>query len=290
MVHRQGAGMLDIRQAVESTASVTPGKLSLGEIEGPNVTRTLTIKNDGPDPVTYELGHEPAVGSVGAYFAGTLNVITDVTAQPSLVSFSAPTVLVPAGGSAAVDVTVTPAAGMPVRGLLGGYVTLTPQGGGPVQRVPYLGLKGDYQTIQVLTFPGSLVAIGRYNSTTGGCTQLALWSAAMAAQTFTFSPTDQICVLGHFDHPSANVQINVRNAGGTTMIGKAVEVNYLGRNETATGRFFFSWDGIAVRATGPFTVPNGSYTLQLQVLKALGSLSNPAHVETFSIPITIARP
>jgi minor extracellular serine protease Vpr len=38
-------------------------------------------------------------------------------------------------------------------------------------------------------------------------------------------------------------------------------------------------------------VPNGTYRIDLSVLKALGDPRNPAHVETWSSPnITIARP
>jgi len=72
---------------------------------------------------------------------------------PASVSFSAPSVAVAANGSATVDVTITADATLPDRGLYGGYITFTPQGGGAAYRVPYAGLKGDYQTTQILT-PG----------------------------------------------------------------------------------------------------------------------------------------
>ena len=39
------------------------------------------------------------------------------------------------------------------------------------------------------------------------------------------------------------------------------------------------------------TVPNGSYRIELSVLKALGNPNNPAHIEQWSSPnITIVRP
>ena len=54
-VNRQGAGMLDIDDAILSTTTVKPGKLSLGESEGGPTVRTLTVTNDGDAPVTYRL-------------------------------------------------------------------------------------------------------------------------------------------------------------------------------------------------------------------------------------------
>mgnify|MGYP003482246254 CR=1 FL=1 len=43
-------------------------------------------------------------------------------------AFSVPTLTVPAGGTAAFDVTITPNAGLQNGSLYGGYVVLTPQG------------------------------------------------------------------------------------------------------------------------------------------------------------------
>ena len=53
IVHRQGAGMLDIDDAIASTTTISPGKLSLGE--GMGGSRTLTLSNRGSAPVTYDL-------------------------------------------------------------------------------------------------------------------------------------------------------------------------------------------------------------------------------------------
>jgi hypothetical protein len=53
------------------------------------------------------------------------------------------------------------------------------------------------------------------------------------------------------------------------------------------------WDGTATRRanTPPGDVPNGTYRLELSVVKALGNRWNPAHVERWSSPdITITRP
>jgi len=46
-VHRQGAGMIQIDDAILSDVTVTPSKIALGESEKGPVTKTLKIKNSG---------------------------------------------------------------------------------------------------------------------------------------------------------------------------------------------------------------------------------------------------
>src|SRR6185369_16215828 len=144
-VHLQGAGMLDIPGAVLANTWIVPGKLSLGETEGGSVTQSLTISNNSDHDISYTLGHSPAIATGPATFAVQLFI------APSTVSFSANPVLVPAGGSASVDVTVTPNAGLANKTLFTGYSDVTPDDGSLDYRVPFTGFKGDYQSIVTLT-------------------------------------------------------------------------------------------------------------------------------------------
>jgi minor extracellular serine protease Vpr len=68
---------------------------------------------------------------------------------------------------------------------------------------------------------------------------------------------------------------------------------FLPRNSTPTAFFGISWDGTVIRRNGTIVgpIPNGTYRVDLSVLKALGDRDNPAHVERWTSPeITIARP
>ena len=67
-VHRQGAGMLDIDDAIQATTLVSPGKLSLGE--GLGGTRTLTIQNSSSSAKTYSLSHLGAAATSNNTFVG----------------------------------------------------------------------------------------------------------------------------------------------------------------------------------------------------------------------------
>ena len=143
IVHRQGAGMLDIDDAIASTTTISPGKLSLGE--GMGGSRTLTLSNRGSAPVTYDLSDVVAI-STGAQTFGPL--LNDFWLPETTVTFSSPSVTVPAGGIATVGVTI---AADPSPDAVDGFPT-----NGPLRRVPRLhgpresglGLPGPVRRVQ----------------------------------------------------------------------------------------------------------------------------------------------
>ncbi len=288
-VHRQGAGMLDIDDTILSSVRVEPGKLSLGESSGGSHAVVLTVSNDGPADVTFDLSHAPGLSTGpqnNSQNAAPNNVFTVISYfnAPSTVVFGAPSVFVPAGGSATVNATITPNAALPNRGLHGGYIVLTPQGGGQAYRVPYAGLKGDYQTVQVLVptangFPWLAQQVGTslVNRPAGG--------------TYTMAGVDIPRFVVHLDHQSRRVRFEAFEAVSGKAWHRISEDEYVGRNSTATSFFAFAWDGTTSTGNKSFVVPNGQYVAKLSVLKALGDPSNPAHWETWTSPvITIARP
>ena len=296
--HRQGAGMLDIMGTLNATTVVTPSQLALGESEAGPATRTLTVRNMGSSDVTYDLSHVTALatGPNNACGATTCPASFNTTGTflaPATVGFSAPSVTVPAGGSASVDVTITANASLVDRGIYGGYVVLTPQGGGATYRVPYAGFKGDYQSTQVLTptpngFPwlAQLVGTSYFNRPAGA--------------TYTMVGDDIPFFLVHFDHHARRVMFEVFKADGSPVhpvFNKTDVYEYFGRNSTPGGFFALEWNGTRMHDNGKGTpdhrkvVPNGDYVIKMSVLKALGDESNPAHWETWTSPvITIARP
>lgn len=284
-VHRQGAGMLRIVDAVQATATVTPSKLALGESASGPATRTLTIHNNGATAVTYNVTHRPALATgpntyTVAFFNG-----------PSNVTFSSTSVTVPAGGIATVDVTISPNAGLADRDLFGGYITFTPTAGGQVLSVPFAGFKGDYQGFQVMVptvngFPwlAKLVGTSYVNQPAGA--------------SYTLVGNDVPFLLVHFDHQIQKFNVEIRNASNGQPVHPvffyAFEEEFLPRNSTATSFFNFAWNGTRNHNNGNDKVkevPNGQYVLVIKALKALGDENNPAHWETWTSPvITLARP
>ena len=294
--HRQGAGLLDIDDAILATVDVTPGKLSLGESQSEPHTRTLTIRNRGSSDVTFDLSHVTALVSGPKNQANFTAVSTFLA--PATVGFSAASVSVPAGGTSSVDVTITSHPGAPDQSQYGGYIVLTPDGGGQIYRVPFAGFKGDYQTVPVIT-PSSL-----FTNPADGFPWLAQLVGPSffnrpAGATYTMVGDDIPFFLVHLDHQSRYYEFGVTDAAtgkrAHPVFSNFDQDEFVGRNTTAGGFFAFAWDGTRAHSAGNPNlrkgVPDGSYVVTLRVLKALGDPDNPAHWEVWTSPVvTIDRP
>jgi subtilisin family serine protease len=271
--HRQGAGLIDVGAAIAATTRVLPGRLALGETEGLPVTRTLLVENSGASDATYDLSHRPAL-STGAntYSVGFFDRSAGVT-------FSAPSLLVPAGGAAAVDVTFTEPPTLANRGLFNGYIVITSQGGGRAISVPYAGLKGDYQSLRVLNPAASM----------HGNPLLRPDDEVGASGPVSIRPADKelAFILVHLDHAVRRLRLELLDAATGLPLGRMGEFGYVGRNSIPSEFYVIAWDG---EAPSGEPAPAGSYTIRLSVQKALGDDDNPAHWETWDSPaVTIVE-
>ena len=306
IVHRQGAGMLDIDDAIASTTTISPGKLSLGE--GSGGTATLRLTNSGSSPVTYDLADVTAISTGAQTFAPLVN---DFWLPDTTVTFSSPSVTVPAGGSATVGVTIAADPledGIPTNGLYGGYLVFADRADeDSVYRVPYLGFKGDYQSI--VAMPNAPV-IGKRNAPFEKGPQT--YVAAAATEVWTLASPDEVPnVLIHMDHQARRLELQVVDAASGKplhpVFSNYLERDWVARNATrppAGGPFAadenvfaFPWDGTRMHDNGNGTanhrklVPDGQYKIVARALKALGDAGNPADWETWTSPtITIDRP
>lgn len=291
-VHRQGAGMLDIDDAILATTQIMPGKISAGEGEAGPFTQTLLVTNTSKQPVTYDLSYVNAVSTGGV-------ITPSFFGSDAVVDFSVDSLTIKANKTAKLDVTITPATG-PVNGQYGGYIVLTPQGGGQVYRVPFAGFVGDYQGIQALAptpydFPWlSILYAGSFYK----FTDPSDW-------VYTMQGDDIPYLLVHFEHQVEILRVEILNANSGNLIhpvfNAAIYEEYLPRNSTSTGFFALAWDGTRIfnngfKGTGntqdvTMTVPDGMYILRIKALKANGDASNPAHWETWESPaFEIDRP
>ncbi|WP_166355184.1 S8 family serine peptidase [Phytoactinopolyspora limicola] len=296
-VHRQGAGMLAIDTAILAETSVNPGKLSLGDSSDGPVTTTLTVSNDGDTPVIYELSAIDAVTTAGPphtpqFFLGGAGV-----------DFGTDTVTVPAGATVDLPVTIT-APDSPEHGQYGGYLLLTPEDGDTL-RVPFAGLVGDYQDIEVLDPATGLPMLGQVDTCDRfvgiDCTMNATYHQHPDGATFTMDgPENMPVIMVNRKYPAENLRLELFRAradgsAGPPVVGRhntVLSLDYLGRSGSAVAFNAYAWDGTRTvgRRGVSVDVPDGRYVLRLSVLKPMGDPDNPDHVETWDSPvITVDR-
>jgi minor extracellular serine protease Vpr len=289
--HRQGAGLLNIEAAITAKVDVTPGKLSLGASDAGPQTRRLTFRNRGQSAVTLNLSSVNAI-STGPKSLTNYATVTYATSDAQA-TFSADSVTILPGKSRTVDVTIT-AASAPNLGQYGGFILATEQHSGRTYSVPFAGFIGNYQALPVLTPTSNNYPWLAWRTPTG-------YSNRPLGETYTMEGTDVPFFLVHFDHHSRYYEFRVFDAESGQPIHPVFanfdERDYVPRNTTATSFFAFAWDGTRLHDRGRGTaehrkfVPNGTYIVELRVLKALGDPRNPDHWETWtSPPVSIARP
>ena len=281
-VTRQGAGMIDIDDAILAKTLVTPGKLSLGESANGAVTKTLKIENNGKSNVTYALSAVPAI-SPGPGAAPTVYPFTfGFFLGPDTVTFSETSVTVKRRHSERVRVTISPNADYPDKTLYGGYIVLVPSDGSPVLRVPYAGFKGDYQSVTVLSSAFGLPFITDANLDD----HVGPWSLVDAANT----PN----LVYQLTHQARRLDILVVRESDGAVLGRAAELERLARSGNVGLVFTFPWDGTYLQGTRGNKLrvaEDGDYRLRLVAEKPLANKHNPAHFETQTSPVfTIDRP
>ncbi|MBL8345201.1 MAG: S8 family serine peptidase [Rubrivivax sp.] len=296
---RQGGGMLDIPAILAADAFVTPSDLSVGDsdpADGGPFPRTVTVDNRSGVLTKWTITHEPALAS-GPNVLGECTApcalpaaygTTGTFAAPADVVFDKTELITPSRGIGTFVVTITPNPALPDRSLYGGYIKLTSEFG-KVVRIPYGGMKGDYQSTRVLTgaangFPWlANLSGGFFNNQPGGAT-------------FTMAGDDIAFFLIHLDHLSRRVWLEVTDANTGKIVGKVSDDEYVTRNSTPGGFFTFAWDGIVFQGDpanpkNVRAVPNGQYVVNVRVLKANGNVWNYRDYESWTSPvITIARP
>ena len=272
-VHRQGAGMLQIDDAIEATTFIEPGKLSLGESQQGPVTREIKVRNISNSTITYTLSYESGLATSGVITPGYWDSYATVT-------FNTDSITLKKNQEKKVRVTIT-APNEPAQGQYGGWIVLTPSDGGHVYRVPFAGFVGDYQSsIEVLANPYGLPWLVDVN-----------WNDPVAPFTLV-DANNMPYVVVHLDHQSRTFRLEAFDAVTGKSVGTIIQLDYMIRNSTSSGVFEFAWDGTTtVKHNKVFTAPDGQYFIKLSVLKALGNSKNSADWETWTSPVfEIDRP
>ncbi|ELY99513.1 S8 family serine peptidase [Natrialba asiatica] len=279
---RQGAGMIQIDEAIEANHGVSPGQIAVGD--GAGTDATVTIRNDGDEEIVYSIAHVGAIGTAGNTFAPSFYGAGSTLEAPE-------TVAVPAGGAAEVDVHLTaPAFGLPNH-QYGGYIEFDPTDEtAATLRVPYAGYDGDYHELPLF---------GYYESVDEFVEQEPRVSAIVGEDEdgnpitepveegyeFTVAEGDYPIVEAFFGHFPREMRIYaVDQKRGHEYL--AMEDRYLSRSDSPDTYYEFPWMGLtqAGESDNMRPVPKGTYTLRVEVLHALGEPENEDHWETWQSP------
>jgi subtilisin family serine protease len=296
-VVRQGAGLLDIDDAILATAGITPGKLSLGD--APATNRELTIANHGRRTVTY------ALSAIDAPAVAGRDIFTEHTEPAtSAVAFSRPRVPVRAHARVTFDVRIAPDPGLSEGAVYGGYLVATPDDGTAPLRVPYAGYKGDYQAVPAMTptlqgYPWLARQIGL----TAGAIH-PVYAQEAAGAVFTLAPkdfgsrtaADVPVVLIHLHNFARRVRVDVLRPGQRHSLGEALRRDYVPRNivENLLAQPWglvtaLPFDGTVRRGDRQLRLPDGDYQLVVSVERPLATGDTP--VESWTSPVfRIDRP
>ncbi len=296
-VQQQGAGMINIPAAATTQVTATPSKLELGESQTfPTRLKVVVLKNSSSKAVTYTAYHAPAMTLYGTTYTvlpDDENVATMTVNGKSVDGASTLSITVPAGGETELNLAITAPAGADDLSQFGGYLMLDAAEGSGHLSVPYIGFKGDYQKIPVLTdayigntkfkFPALVQRDG------DGDQDFAPVKPVYTLADIKPGKPDQPYAFVHFNHQARKSNLDALKADGT-LAAELDRDQYLPRNakdhyaaESDDVWFTYSWNG--KDSAGKNLLPNGDYKLRLRVLKALGDESNPADWEEWISPV-----
>jgi subtilisin family serine protease len=268
---RQGAGLIHVDAAATTALEIAPATLALGESAAGPQQRTVTVTNTSTDTINITITAKAA-----ASVTGTTWVPTQTATLAAGVALSKTTLTLGPGEHDTVTATITPDPALATGNLYGGYLVFTPDGGRPTLSVPYQGLGGDYQAVQMLTptakgYPW----LARPNG--------ASFTRITTPTVFTLQGTDLPAVVLHLDHFARRLRIDLVDSTGKP-IGRFVDQEYLSHAATATETAAYRFGGVVTLDKIPLAVANGTYLFKLSALKPLGDESNPADWETWTSP------
>ncbi|KDN40500.1 hypothetical protein RSAG8_08120, partial [Rhizoctonia solani AG-8 WAC10335] len=261
----QGAGLIQVYDAIKNTGYMTPSELLLNDTVYFKKSHKLTIKNTGKRAVTYGLTHVPA-GTANTIrgievIAGTLPLLSDAAS----VSFSDSKVTVYPGLSASVTLTFTPPAGLNASSfpVYSGYIQATGSDGTTL-RSTYLGLAATLKDMRVVDNTTTLFGAGKKlpliqdknNQTVNGSATFTM-QGHTSGDSFSRIPT----------------------------VGVIYQEDYLARNSRASTTTDRGYNTLQVKTFANGTaIPDGSYKILLRALKITGDPKKEEDYEVWTSP------
>ncbi len=329
-VFRQGAGLIDIpasltkatsgREGASAAASlITPSKINLLDSDTIETTN-LTITNKMDHDVTYTLTLDDSPLTVYGRNKES-NIRTQIPIDiASVTDFSANEITVPSYSSRTVAVTINEPlqywSGDAVKPgtFYGGYVVLDGSDN-TIQRVPFFGMTGDYETdrpfllanwMDITGYPANVLeALGydpyapvtppaMFYSVGGGS-----YALAESGHSFTMTDGDIPALAVSAENPIQSLTVNVYHANGDGSKGQLLTSFaplYRSNSFAATGGYVIIslWDGTYQASNDPQDIamaPNGSYVFEVVASRGVGQATNGHNTDEWvAAPIVVNAP
>ncbi|KAH7385861.1 peptidase S8/S53 domain-containing protein [Pyrenochaeta sp. MPI-SDFR-AT-0127] len=154
-VAQQGAGLVQAYDAAKTVTILSVSSLSCNDSDHFVASHSFHVANTGKSDITYSIGHNRAA-TVYTYALGSTRLYPSRSPQVAdawaSLEFESVSISIPAGGSAVVNLSITPPAGLnnTLLPVYGGYVTLNGTNGENLS-LPYVGVAGSLRNTPVLT-------------------------------------------------------------------------------------------------------------------------------------------
>ncbi|KZO98808.1 subtilisin-like protease [Calocera viscosa TUFC12733] len=297
---QQGAGMVNVYNAIHYTTVLTPGELLLNDTESFKGDQTIQVFNTGLHQQFYTIEHVPA---------GTVITYNDSLAINSPLPFSEATADVHISPSSftlrpgqALNVTLkfTPPTSLDPTTLpvYSGYIVVDSDADESLHS-SYLGVAGSLASAQIIDDTDAYFGPGYTLPFLTDAAGYNINYTDLTAEYFTMTPNDQPTLnlrflfgtaLAYVDLVPASLNLKKREASsfrGLPILGNIAELDYFPRMSSATdsgdnGYYPFQWNGTC--ANGSYAA-NGEYKMLLRALKVLGDPNNDADWEAWLSPI-----
>ncbi|RUS24919.1 peptidase S8/S53 domain-containing protein, partial [Jimgerdemannia flammicorona] len=168
----QGAGLVNVYDAIKANNWVSPSTLSLNDTANTQKSYRVTIYNNEAKSVTYKLSNAPTLTAID--FEAGNDMMLDApnyVADFATAKFSGDLITVGPKSQKTVDITFTPPPKSSAKlfPLFSGYIVFTPQNAGKAATplmVPYAGAKGSWKEMPIFNIkdPRGGVTLGILNS------------------------------------------------------------------------------------------------------------------------------
>jgi hypothetical protein len=268
-VSRQGAGLINVKNTIESTTVVTPASIRLASSDiKTGKMHQIVVKNTGDVRMRYELTHKATLAVKPWEEDGEISGKPEQKAASATVKIETPKFTLSPGQSRSVTVFFTEPQDLSKeeKWLYGGFITVTPrlpvaqENAGKMKRptpmsIPYGGFRGNYKKVPILSRNNFPIVYDPATSTT-----------MKEGRQFSLKGGDMPTLVLRLLHPCKSLQLRIMDNNERDLGFIAGGDNKLtGRNDATPDNLFFQtqWngkvfsDGATDTAAAP--APDGTY-------------------------------